>query len=81
MWAMVEARWGDVIGQIRERWPETATSQLQQINGHHGTFVAYLAQVHDLTMDEARDTVEEWLWTASLGQCGNPQDRRVLVAE
>lgn len=81
MWATVEARWEDLIEAIQGRWPEISVQRLVQMGGDFDAFIAHLARVHDLTLREAAETVEEWLWTVNLAECSHPEDRRVLVAE
>lgn len=61
MWTLVETQWHETVDAIAARWPETGPEDLVAINGDHTRFVTYLAQVHDLTLREADEAVEDWL--------------------
>lgn len=81
MWRDVQMAWTDAVNQIKQRWPETDATYLTGIKGDRHLFVGHLADRHDLTLTEAAEAVQDWLWERALAQCSHPEDRRVIVAE
>ena len=60
-WQQVAADWSAFVEAIGTRWPRMDTIEVVAIDGDRERFEAYLATVHDLTAQEARDEVETWL--------------------
>lgn len=81
MWRDVQTTWAQTIEQITARWPETKRDYLIAIAGDKHLFVGHLADMHDLTLSEAAEEVEDWLWVLASAECRYPEDRRILVAE
>lgn len=61
-WHDVQAAWHDLGDQIQSQWPATSALDLAKIAGDKPRFTAYLAEVHDLTLAEADESIDLWLF-------------------
>ncbi|WP_293576303.1 hypothetical protein [Phaeobacter sp.] len=60
------ACWFDRMPRIKQRFPHLETRKAPSLIDHKDDFVAYLAQTHHLTLTEAREEVDDFLYTESL---------------
>ena len=63
-WKDIHANWSDLTGSILTRWPEADEDEVLAIDGVRTTFVAYIARLETLPVEEAEDRVSEWAATA-----------------
>ena len=61
-WRDVQQAWQDLGDQIQDRWPAVQALDLAMIAGDKQRFTAYLADVHELTLAEAQEVIELWLY-------------------
>ncbi len=62
MWSEIETRWSEFIHLVRAAWPETDRATLGVINGDRAALARHIAAVHDLTLREAIEAIEDWLF-------------------
>ncbi|OED47770.1 hypothetical protein [Leisingera sp. S232] len=60
------ASWIDRMPRIKQRFPHLKASNAPSILDDRDRFVAYLARTHQLTMTEAKEEVEDFLYVESL---------------
>ncbi len=60
-WHHVQANWPAFYEAIVEKWPEADESELDEIDGDQRAFIAYIAEVTEQEISEARDEIREWL--------------------
>lgn len=60
------ASWSDRIPRIKQRFPYLKVSKAPSIVEDREKFVAYLARTHHLTLTEAREEVDDFLYIESL---------------
>ncbi|CRL11296.1 hypothetical protein [Phaeobacter italicus] len=58
--------WFDRMPRIKQRFPHLETRQAPSLLDDKDKFVAYLARTHHLTLNEAREEVDDFLYTESL---------------
>ncbi|GLO70523.1 hypothetical protein MACH17_20400 [Phaeobacter inhibens] len=60
------ASWFDRMPRLKQRFPHLQTRSAPSLFDDKDKFVAYLARTHHLTMTEAREEVDDFLYTESL---------------
>ncbi|MBY6065544.1 hypothetical protein KUW17_02245 [Leisingera aquaemixtae] len=60
------ASWIDRMPRIKQRFPHLKASNAPSILDDRDKFVAYLARTHHLTLNEAKEEVEDFLYIESL---------------
>lgn len=65
-WSDLTRNWGDWFKRMQERFPHLDDSAMPFLKQDRGRFEAYLADTHDLTMDEAREELEDFLQVEAL---------------
>lgn len=61
-WEQVQAAWHDLADQMITEWPAAEAIDLAKIAGDRYRFTRYLSDVHDLTMAEADEAIDFWLY-------------------
>ncbi|MEM6825189.1 MAG: hypothetical protein AAF566_08750 [Pseudomonadota bacterium] len=61
-WEDVQAAWNDLADQMQSQWPAVRAFDLALIAGDRYKFTRYLADLHDLTMAEADEAIDFWLF-------------------
>lgn len=67
-WAEIFGNWGQRIELIRDRFPHVEESALARRCASKRDVISYLAESHQLTLDEAREELEDWLFTLGLSR-------------
>ncbi|MFT6457772.1 MAG: hypothetical protein ACJARR_000645 [Pseudophaeobacter arcticus] len=52
--------------RAKQRFPHLQFDTVSSLKGDHDGFVSYLADSHQLTLREAREEIEDFLFTESL---------------
>ncbi|AHD00931.1 MULTISPECIES: hypothetical protein [Leisingera] len=60
------ASWIDRMPRIKQRFPHLKASNAPSLVDDRDRFVAYLARTHHLTLNEAREEVDDFLYIESL---------------
>lgn len=60
-WTQVLANWPLLLEHLCDDFRHLELTALRRFRGDQEKLVLYLAQTHDLTVLEARDTLENWL--------------------
>ncbi|AUH62948.1 hypothetical protein [Paracoccus zhejiangensis] len=60
-WHHVQENWSAFYEAILDKWPEAEESELDEIDGDQRAFIAYIADVTEQDVREARDEIREWL--------------------
>ncbi|MEP2715684.1 hypothetical protein [Pseudophaeobacter sp.] len=58
--------WEDMYPRAKQRFPHLQPETVPSLEQDRDGFVAYLANTHHLTLREAREEVEDFLFTESL---------------
>ena len=61
-WEDVQAVWDQLADQMQAQWPAVRALDLAMIAGDRYKFTRYLADVHDLTLAEADEAIDFWLY-------------------
>ncbi|MGR3623079.1 hypothetical protein [Pseudophaeobacter sp.] len=59
-------RWDRLYPRAKQRFPHLRSESVPSLAGDRDGFVAYLARTHHLTLREAREEVDDFLFTESL---------------
>lgn len=62
-WNHLIANWTDMMHRLSASFPHMDLNALQRFRGDRVKLEHYLAETHDLTLSEARETIEDWLAT------------------
>ena len=65
-WSDLTRNWGDWFKRMQTRFPHLDDSAMPFLKQDRGRFEAYLAQTHDLTIDEAREELEDFLFVEAM---------------
>ena len=60
-WTDVAADWPAYLDSLQTRWPDADMDELEAIDGDRTRLEAYVAEVNDITIEDARDEVTDWL--------------------
>ena len=74
-WHQVAANWPAAVRVISNRWPRTAETELEAIDGDRERFETHLSSTHDLTRAEAHEEVDNWLIGAVLTDVERSEDQ------
>ena len=66
-WTPARTQWSDLIDDLCRDFPQLDATALRRFRGNRSRLVAYLADVHDLTRDEAAETLADWLYFRAAG--------------
>lgn len=58
--------WDRIYPRAKQRFPHLKSDKVPSLERDRDGFVAYLAQTHNLTLREAREEVDDFLFTESL---------------
>lgn len=61
-WTMTEVSWNKRIAEIHDRWPLTDAGVLSRIKGNKSQFTLHLAASYELTLAEAHEAIEDWMF-------------------
>lgn len=67
-WAELTANWAHWFKRIKTRFPHLDDSAMPFLKQDRGRFEAYLADRHNLTLDEAREEFEDFLYIETLAR-------------
>lgn len=60
-WKQLFENWAEALPKITALFPHVDAVALQRFRGNRSLFVAYLAATHELTLQEADDSVDDML--------------------
>lgn len=60
-WDIVEGKWGQFKGSLRQKWGKLTDSDLETIRGEKDKFVGLLQERYGKRRDEVENEVDEWL--------------------
>lgn len=60
-WTTVLARWPHLLDHLCRDFAQLEIAALQRFRGDRAKMELYLAETHELTVDEARDVLDDWL--------------------
>lgn len=66
MWTDLTADWGLWFSKMQSRFPHLEDSAMPFVKQDRTRFEAYLAGVHNLSMEEAREEIEDFMFVESL---------------
>lgn len=61
-WDEIETSWHDLVDRIIDQWPSMSADRVMAIAGDRNSFTRYIAESHDLTIAEATEAVELWMY-------------------
>lgn len=67
-WADLTQDWGASYARAKRRFPNLRDKDMAQVTSDRKRFEAYLAERHHLTVTEAREEVEDFLYTEGLNR-------------
>ncbi|TNF63694.1 MAG: hypothetical protein EP307_04645 [Rhodobacteraceae bacterium] len=67
-WSDLTGNWGAWFARIKTRFPNLDDGAMPFLKQDRDRFEAYLAQTHDLTLEEAREEFEDFLYVESLAR-------------
>jgi uncharacterized protein YjbJ (UPF0337 family) len=60
-WDIVEGKWGQFTGSLRQKWGKLTDSDLETVRGEKDKFVGLLQERYGKRKDEAEKELDEWL--------------------
>jgi DNA-nicking Smr family endonuclease len=67
-WAELTQDWGASYARAKRRFPNLRDKDVARIRKDREQFEAYLAERHHLTVNEAREELDDFLFTESLNR-------------
>lgn len=67
-WSDIQSNWAVCASRLESRFPKLDRHELWKLRRSRSSFEAYLAQSHDLTLGEAREEVEDFLFIEGLAR-------------
>jgi uncharacterized protein YjbJ (UPF0337 family) len=65
-WDIVEGKWNQVKGSIRQKWGKITDSELETIAGEKDKFLGLIQERYGKRRDEAERELDDWLQTQKL---------------
>lgn len=65
-WAELTQDWGETYARAKRRFPNLRDKDMSRVSKDRKRFEAYLAERHHLTINEAHEEVEDFLFTEGL---------------
>lgn len=62
-WDIVEGKWNQVKGSIRQKWGKITDSELETIAGEKDKFLGLIQERYGKRRDEAERELDDWLQT------------------
>lgn len=62
-WDIVEGKWNQVKGSVRQKWGKLTDSDLETIAGEKDKFLGLLQERYGKGRDEAEKELDDWLKT------------------
>lgn len=60
-WDIVEGKWNQVKGTVRQKWGKLTDSDLETIGGEKDKFLGLLQERYGKRRDEAERELDDWL--------------------
>lgn len=67
-WADITQDWGATYARAKRRFPNLRDQDMTRVSKDRKRFEAYLAERHHLTVNEAHEEVEDFLFTEGLNR-------------
>lgn len=65
-WDIVEGKWNQVKGSIRQKWGKITDSEIETIAGEKDKFLGLIQERYGKRRDEAERELDDWLQTQKL---------------
>ena len=62
---ILQGKWQDFKGRVREQWGELTDNDVEQINGNFDQFVGKLRARYGMAQEDAAEEVNRWLETTN----------------
>ena len=59
-WDIIEGKWKQMKGAVKQRWGKLTDDELDQLAGHRDKLVGKLQERYGINKDEAEKQVDEW---------------------
>lgn len=59
-WNIVEGKWKEMAGSVREQWGKLTDDEVQEIAGKKDKLEGYLQQKYGVTQEEATRQIDDW---------------------
>lgn len=59
-WNIVEGKWKEMAGSVREQWGKFTDDELQEVAGKRDKFEGLLQQKYGVTQEEAAKQIDDW---------------------
>jgi len=59
-WNIIEGKWKEMAGSIREQWGKITDDELQEISGKRDKFEGVLQTKYGLTQEDAAKQIDDW---------------------
>ncbi|MCC6859018.1 MAG: CsbD family protein [Bryobacterales bacterium] len=63
-WDILEGKWQQIKGAVREKWGELTDSDMEQIGGNKDRLLGKLQERYGYSRDEAERALDEWDYEA-----------------
>ena len=67
-WSDITADWPEWSQRIRDRFPYLENGPMDRARHNRRAFEAYLADTHNLSLNEAREEIEDFLYVETLAR-------------
>ena len=75
-WSDLTQNWGLWFSRLKDQFPNLDDGSMPFLKLDRDRFEAHLAQTHDITLNEARDAVEGFLYIETLAKGKKPKNDR-----
>ena len=62
-WDVIEGKWKQLRGSIRERWGKLTDNDIQRVAGKKDMFIGLIQERYGIARDDAERQVDEWWQT------------------
>ena len=59
-WNIIEGKWKEMAGAVREKWGDLTDDEIQQIAGKKDRLEGVLQQKYGMTQEAASKQIDEW---------------------
>ena len=59
-WDVIQGKWKQLSGTIKQRWGKITDDELDQLGGHRDKLVGKIQERYGINKDEAEKQVNDW---------------------
>jgi uncharacterized protein YjbJ (UPF0337 family) len=59
-WNIIEGKWKEVSGSLREKWGDLTDDEIQSLSGKRDQLEGVIQTKYGITQEQAKQQIDEW---------------------